>query len=71
MKKRVNLKVSETSPTINRSETDMFPDTNMSAYVGVPHVVLRDITNASNIVSDDKTSGIRTQTGSFKLNRVT
>ena len=33
----------------------MSPDTNMSADVGVPHVVLRDITNSSNIVSDDKT----------------
>ena len=33
----------------------MSPDTGMSAEVGVPHVVLRDITKSSNIVSDDKT----------------
>ena len=50
MKQKVNLKVAETSPTIKRS-----PDTGMSAEVGVPHVVLRDITNSSNIVRDDKT----------------
>ena len=30
-------------------------DTGMSAEVGVPHVVLRDITNSSNIAIDDKT----------------
>ena len=33
----------------------MSPDTGMSAEIGVPHVVLRDITNSSHIVSDDNT----------------
>ena len=33
----------------------MSPDTGMSAEVGVPHVVLRDITNSCHTVSDDNT----------------
>ena len=45
MTKKVNLKVAGTSPTIKRSQTGMSPDLGMSAEVGVPHVVLRDITN--------------------------
>ena len=55
MTRKVNLKVAGTSPTIKRSQTGMSPDTGMSAEVGVPHVVLRDITNSSHIVSDDNT----------------
>ena len=55
MTRKGNLKVAGTSPTIKRSQTGMSPDTGMSAEVGVPHVVLRDITNSSHIVSDDNT----------------
>ena len=43
------------SPTIKRSQTGMSPDTGISATVGVPHIVLRDITKLSYVVSDDNT----------------
>ena len=33
----------------------MSPDTGMSAATGVPHIVLRDITKLSYVVSDDNT----------------
>ena len=55
MTRKRNLKVAGTSPTIKRPQTGMSPDTGMSAEVGVRHVVLRDITNSSHIVSDDNT----------------
>ena len=53
MKKKVNMKVAETLPTITRSQTAMPADTGTAAEVGVPRIVLRDITKSGNIVSDD------------------
>ena len=47
------MKVAETSPTIKMSRTAMPPDTGTAAEVGVPRIVLRDITKFGNIVSDD------------------
>ena len=55
MQKNVDTIVDGTSPTIKRSQTGMSPDTGMSAPVGVPHIVLRDITKLSYDVSDDNT----------------
>ena len=36
-------------------QTGMYPDTDMSAAAGVPHIVLQDITKLSYVVSDDNT----------------
>ena len=47
------MKVAETSPTIKRSRTAVPPDTGTAAEVGVPRIVLRDITKFGNVVSDD------------------
>ena len=40
---------------LKRSQNGMSPDTGMSATVGVPHIVLRDITKLSYVVSYDNT----------------
>ena len=53
MKKKVNMKVAETSPTIKRSQTAVTPDTGKAAEVGVPRIVLQGITKSGYIVSDD------------------
>ena len=55
MPKNVDTIVDGMSPTIKRSQTGMSPDTGMSAATGVPHIVLRDITKLSYVVSDDNT----------------
>ena len=55
MPKNVDTIVDGTSPTIKRSQTGMSPDTGMSAAAGVPHIVIRDITKLSYVVSHDNT----------------
>ena len=51
--RKVNMKVAETSPTIQRYRIAMPPDMGTAAEVGVARIVLRDITEFGNIVSDD------------------